>query len=146
MLDIGPSAWLPSLQRGAARLGIETSFEQAATALADAVDLPIPEEDVRHATEAIGAVAEDEPQRRIDQVRQQRETPGPAESDTLVLAVDGCMVHVGGDWHEAKVGACAPYGPTIEVDPDTGHSRLALGRQHFVVELEDPETWLRPFR
>ena len=110
-----------------ARLGIEASSGEAAAALAEAVDLPIPKEDVRHATEAIGAATEDEQQIWIRQVRDNRDTPGPAESDTLVLAVDGCMVHVGGDWHEAKVAACAPYGPEVEVDPDTGLARPSLG-------------------
>lgn len=44
-------------------------------------------------------------------------------------------MHVGGDWHEAKVGTCAQYGPETEVDPDTGKVRLALGRQRFIVGL-----------
>ena len=144
VLGIGPSAWLPSLERASARLGIETCYQRAARALAEAVDLPIPEEDVRHTTEAIGTVAEGEHQARVAKTLEHRETPGPAESDTLIIAVDGCMVHVDGDWHEAKVGACAPYGPAEEIDPDTGRSRPALGRQRFVVGLEDAESfWYR---
>lgn len=152
VLGIGTGAWLPSLQRAANRLGIRSSYERAADALAAAIDLPTPEEDVRRATKAIGVVAEDEQQEWIAKAQAGQERSGPAEAETLAVGVgvgvgvDGCQVHVGGDWHEAKVGTCAPYGPGTEVDPDTGRVRPALGRQRFVVGLEDTDRfWYRVY-
>ena len=137
LLAVGPGAWLPSLLQAAARLGVEVSFARAASAVADAVHLPVPEHDVRRTTEGIGAVAEAEQQAAVAKAERGEERPGPAVADTLAVAVDGCMVHVGGAWHEAKVAVCAPCGPEVETDPDTGRRRLALGPQHFAVGLED---------
>lgn len=146
LLGLGPGAWLPSLLEAAARLGIEVPFAQAASALAEAVHLPVPEEDVRRATEGIGAVAEAEQQAAIAKAERSEEQPGLAAADTLAVAVDGCMVHVDGAWHEAKVAVCAPCGPEVETDPDTGRKRLALGQQHFAVGLEDAERfWYRTY-
>ena len=146
LLGIGPGAWLPSLQQAAARLGVEVSFGQAAAALTEAVHLPVPEEDIRRVTEGIGAVAEAEQQAAVQRVRRGEERPGRAVSETLVLAVDGCMVHVDKAWHEVKVAACAPCGPDWEDDPDTRGRRLALGRQRFAVGLEDAEHfWHRAY-
>ena len=146
VLAVGPGAWLPSLLQAAARLGIEVSFAQAASAVAEAVHLPVPEEDVRRATEGIGAVAEKEQQLAVAKAERGEEQPGPAAAETLVVAVDGCMVHVDGAWHEAKVAVCAPCGPNMEADPDTGRRRLALGQQHFAVGLEDAEHfWYRTY-
>lgn len=89
VLGIGAGAWLPSLQQASTRLGIESSYERAASALAEAIYLPIPEEDVCHATETIGVVAEDEQQAWIAKAQAGQEQPGPAETDTLVVGVDG---------------------------------------------------------
>ena len=144
VLGVGAGAWMPSLTRAAARLGIEVSFETAAEALAEALGVPVPTEDVRRATEGIGAVAEAEEQAAVDRAKQCKEQPGEADSDTLVVAVDGCMVHVGKAWHEMKVGVCAPLGPECEQDPDTGQMRLALGQQQFCTGQEDAEQfWYR---
>lgn len=146
VLAVGSGAWLPSLLQAAARLGIEASFAQAAGALAEALQLPVPEDDVRRATEGIGAVAEAEQQAAVQKAERGAERPGPAAVDTLAVAVDGCMVHVDGAWHEAKVAVCAPCGPKTEKDPDTGRTRLALGQQHFAVGLEDAEHfWYRTY-
>lgn len=144
VLGVGAGAWMPSLTRAAARLGIEVPFETAAEALAEALGVPVPTEDVRRATEGIGAVAEAEEQAAVDRAKQCKEQPGEADSDTLVVAVDGCMVHVGKAWHEMKVGVCAPLGPECEQDPDTGQMRLALGQQQFCTGQEDAEQfWYR---
>ena len=146
LLAVGPGAWLPSLLQAAARLGVEVSFARAASAVADAVHLPVPEHDVRRTTEGIGAVAEAEQQAAVAKAERGEERPGPAVADTLAVAVDGCMVHVGGAWHEAKVAVCAPCGPEVETDPDTGRRRLALGPQHFAVGLEDADRfWYRTY-
>ena len=146
LLAVGSGAWLPSLLEAAARLGIEVPFAQAAAALAEALQLPVPTEDVRRATEGIGAVAEAEQQVAVAKAEGGQDRPGPAAADTLAVAVDGCMVHVDGGWHEAKVAVCAPCGPEAETDPDTGRKRLALGQQHFAVGLEDAEHfWYRSY-
>ena len=69
-------------------------------------------------TEGIGAVAEAEQQAAVQRARRGEERPGRAISETLVLAVDGCMVHVDKAWHEVKVAAYSPCGPDREDDPD----------------------------
>ena len=107
---VGAGAWMPSLTEATARLGIEVPFETAAEGLG----VPVPTEDVRKATEGIGAVADAEEQAAVDRAKQCKEQPGEVDTDTLVVAVDGCMVHAGKAWHEMKVGVCAPLGSECE--------------------------------
>ena len=62
------------------------------------------------------------------------------------MEVDGAMVHLEKEWHEAKVGVVGPPGPKEERDPDSGRVHLKLGGQSYCVGLEQAEGfWYRVY-
>jgi hypothetical protein len=148
-LGLGRGSLSPGLGRVAARLGIEGAFGEAGDALAEALGVDVATEGVRRITEGLGAVAEAEQQAALAAARR-GEVP-PLDPDAgcptvLAVEVDGIMVHTDDAWHEAKVGAVAPLGPEVEVDPDTDRERLAWGRASYVVGIEPSEDfWFRTY-
>ena len=137
----------PALQAAAACLGVEAPFAEAAAALTQALGIPVPTEEVRRTTEALGMVAEAEEQARIAEVERGQEQPGtaPVDSETLLVTLDGCAVHADGAWHEAKVGSVSTLGPDRAPACASGRSALRLGPQRYCVGVcEDAERfWQR---
>lgn len=149
-LGIGPGGFSPGLARVACRLGIEKSFPEAADALGEALHMTVIDESVRRVTEGIGQVAEAEEQAAVARAKKGEDPVGggreaPA-TGMLAVEVDGAMVHLEKEWHEAKVGVVSPLGPREERDPDSGRVHLRLGDQSYRVGLEQAEDfWYRVY-
>jgi hypothetical protein len=148
-LGLDGSAVSPALGRVVCRAGLEGSFGAAADQLAETLGVTVPEEAVRRLTEGVGAVAEAEQQAPIAQA--QRGAPiaplaaAPRPPTALVVELDGLLaLHHDGAWHEVKVSRVAPLGPTLQTDPDTGRTHLALGPSHYGAGVEASEAaWWR---
>jgi len=131
-LGIGPGEWSPGLTRVACRLGIDEAFGEVADVLSETLRIELPTETIRRVTEQIGSVAEDEAQSAVVLAQAGKEPLASqevkAQSATLLVEVDGAMVHeTDGEWHEVKSGLAAPLGPEVLVDERTGRSTLAMG-------------------
>lgn len=150
VLGLGSGSWSPELSRVACRLGIETSFQRATETLDEALQVPLDAETLRRVTEGIGQVAEDEVQAAIAEARTGRVPVAPEPSlsttPTLLVAVDGTMVHRDGDWHEVKAGVIGTLGPDTEVDPATGRPTLLLTPERCCVGTEPAaDFWYRVY-
>lgn len=137
-LGLGPGALSPGLARVACRVGIEDGFGTAADLVHETLRVDVATEAVRRITEGIGAVAEAEQQRLIEQAQAGHAPPADVEPApaALVVEVDGVQVHAGGDWHEMKVGLVAPLGPATRTVTETGRIALTLGRQSACAGFE----------
>jgi hypothetical protein len=149
-LGIGPGAFSPGLARVACRLGIEKSFPEAADALSEALHMRVIDESVRRITEGIGQVAEAEQQTEVTRAKKGEDPVGSSQgvpiTGMLAVEVDGALIHLEKEWHEAKVGVVSPLGPKEEVDRDTGRVHLQLGDQSYCVGLEQAEEfWYRAY-
>ena len=150
-LGIGPGSFSPGLARVACRLGIEKSFPQAADVLAEALHMTVIDESVRRITEGIGEVAEAEEQAAITRAKKGEDPVVGSEQEALaagmlVMEVDGAMVHLEKEWHEAKVGMVSPLGSKEEMDGHSGRVHLQLGDQSYCVGLEQAEDfWYRVY-
>lgn len=120
----------PGLARAVCRDGIEAPFGQAASLVAEHLGVALDEDLVRRVTERLGALADADQagrvQRRVDQ-------PVP---ETLVVELDGGMVHLRQAWQELKAGRVAPLGPKVVEDPDSGDRYLALGPSFYCAGVE----------
>ncbi len=149
-LGIGAGGFSPGLARVACRLGIEKSFPEAADALGEALHMTVIDESVRRITEGIGEVAEAEQQAAVARAKRGEEPVEPEQvapaTGVLAVEVDGAMVHLEKEWHEAKVGVVSPLGPQEEVDRDSGRVHLRLGDQSYCAGLEQAEDfWYRVY-
>jgi hypothetical protein len=145
-LRLGTETLMPRLARVACRAGITGAFDDAAAQLQEEHGVVVGGETVRRVTEAVGAVAEAAQQEAIAQA--QRGVLGrPAGGVTdVVVAVDGCQVHLDDGWHEMKVGRVAPLGPALQTDHRSGRTYLAWGAAAICAGLESAEEfWYRVF-
>jgi hypothetical protein len=151
LLGIGPGCLSPRLQRVACFFGIDDSFQDAATALGETMQIELHREVPRRVTEGVGEVAEAEEQAAMALAQAGKEPLAKemvsATSSTLLVEVDGAMVHeVDGQWHEVKSGLAAPLGPGVETDQKTGRSSLVMGEASYCAGFETAEVfWYRVF-
>jgi hypothetical protein len=149
-LGIGAGGFSPGLARVACRLGIEKSFAEAADALGEALHMTVIDESVRRITEGIGQVAEAEQQAEVARAKKGEDPVGSSQgvptTGMLAVEVDGALVHLEKEWHEAKVGVVSPLGPKEVVDRDSRRVHLQLGDQSYCVGLEQAEDfWYRVY-
>jgi len=144
-LGIGAGALSPGLSRAACRLGIEESFGETPSALAETLRVNVAQEGSRRITEGIGQVAEGEEQALIARAQAGREPLGapvpPAAGAALLVEADGAQVHLDDAWHEVKVGLAAPLGPATHTDPKTGRTTLVTGRPSYCAGFEPAEVF-----
>jgi hypothetical protein len=117
----------PGLARVAARDGLEAPFGQGASLVEEHLGVHLEEEVVRRVTEQLGRLAD------ADQaVAPAAPNAGEqAEAETLVVELDGGMVHLRLAWSELKAGRVAPLGPRLVEDPASGDRYLALGPSSY---------------
>jgi hypothetical protein len=103
----------------------------------------VDEEVLRRVTEQLGHLADAD---------QAVASPVPATAplagvDTLVVELDGGMVHLRRAWSELKAGRVAPLGPKLLADPDSGDRYLALGASCYCAGVESCDAfWPRLVR
>jgi len=67
--------------------------------------------------------------------------------DTLVVELDGGMVHLRRAWNELKAGRVAPLGPTQVADPESDDRYLALRPSCYCAGVEScDDFWPRLVR
>jgi len=139
---LGGGALSPELTRVACRDGIEGAFAVGADLLREHLGIHVDAEAVRRATEAVGAVAE------ADQQDRSRWAVAPeAVPSTLLLALDGVLVHERAVWRECKLLRVAPLGPGVVADAQTGETSLALGPSSYAAGIESADAcWRRSMR
>ncbi len=150
-LGIGSGALSPGLARVACRLGIDDPFGEASDALFETLRVELADEVLRRVTEGIGAVAEAEAQAAVTLAQVGKEPlpepGGQAHSNTLLVEVDGAMVHeTDGEWHEVKSGLAASLGPEVAVDKETGREVFEMGKPSYCAGFESAESfWYRAY-
>ncbi len=133
----------PGLARVAARDGLEAPFGYGASLLEEHLGVQVDEEVLRRVTEQLGHLV-DADQAAASPVPV---TAPPADVDTLVVELDGGMVHLRRAWSELKAGRVAPPGPTLLADPDSGDRYLALGPSCYCAGVEScDDFWPRLVR
>jgi len=143
-LGLGAETLMPRLARVVCRAGITGAFDEAATQLEEDHGVAVGGETVRRVTEAVGAVAEAAQQEEIARARRGDLTRPPGGARDMVVAVDGCQVHLQDAWHEMKVGRAAPLGPALRTDHRAGRTYLAWGTAAIGAGLEGAEEcWWR---
>ena len=145
-LGLGTETLMPRLARVVCRAGITEAFDEAAAHLREDHGVTLGGETVRRVTEGVGAVAEAALQEDIARARR-GEMPPPSEgAGDVVVAVDGCQVHLDDAWHEIKVGRVAPLGPARRTDQRSGRTYLAWGTAAICAGLEGAEDfWWRVY-
>jgi hypothetical protein len=139
---LGSGTLSPELMRVACRDGIEGAFAVGADLLFEHLGVRVDVEAVRRATETVGAVAEADQQDRT-----QWAVPPDQVPTTLLLALDGVLVHERAVWRECKLLRVAPLGPALVVDTQTGESHLALGPSSYAAGIESADAcWQRAMR
>lgn len=136
---LGSGVLTPGLARVVCRAGLEAPFGQGASLVAEHLGVSLDEERVRQTTERLGALAD-----------AGQAAPAAAQSaadqavpETLVVELDGGLVHLRPAWHELKVGRVAPLGPRLVEDAASGDRHLALGPSLYWAGLE-PSTDFGP--
>jgi len=143
-VGLGAETLMPRLARVMCRVGSTGAFDEAATQLAEDHGVAVGGETVRRVTEAVGAVAEAAQQEEVARARRGDLTRPPGGATAMVVAVDGCQVHLEDGWHDMKVGRAAPLGPALRTDHRTGRTFLAWGDAAICVGLEGAEDcWWR---
>lgn len=129
---LGSGVLSPGLARVVARDGLEVPFGQAASLVAEHLGVAVSEDLVRQTTERLGCLAD------ADQAVRPTRVPAPKEAvpNTLVVEVDGGLVHLRQAWHELKVGRVAPLGPKTVEDPEDGDRHYVLGLSCYAAGLE----------
>jgi hypothetical protein len=145
-LGLGTETLMPRLARVVCRAGITGAFDEAAAQIGEDHGVTVGGETVRRVTEAVGAVAEAAQQEEIARARRGA-LPRPAGGvPDVVVAVDGCQVHLDDAWHEIKVGRVAALGPALHTDHRTGRTALAWGAAAICAGLEGAEDfWYRVY-
>lgn len=144
----------PGLARVVARDGLEAPFGQAASLVAEHLGVHVEEEVVRAVTEQLGRLADADqavlPRAPLARPSGcQRAPAGQPQPvvDTLVVELDGGMVHLRQAWSELKAGRVAPLGPAVVADPDSGDRYLALGPSCYCAGVESCDVfWPRLVR
>jgi ribosomal protein L34E len=149
-LGLGIGTLSPGLERVACRVGVNESFGEASDALYETLRVAVAAEPIRRIVEGIGAVVEAESQAAVKLVKAGREPLTQkitAKSPTLLVEVDGAMVHeVDGQWHEVKSGLVAPLGPETRKDEETGRATLKTGAPYYCAGFEPAEAfWYRVY-
>jgi len=143
-LGLGAETLMPRLARVVCRAGITGAFDEAAAQVREDHRVAVGGETVRRVTEAVGAVAEAAQQEEIARARRGDLTRPPGGARDMVVAVDGCQVHLEDAWHEMKVGRAAPLGPALRTDHRAGRTYLAWGKAAICAGLEGAEDcWWR---
>jgi len=143
-LGLGAETLMPRLARVVCRAGITGAFDEAAAQVREDHRVLVGGETVRRVTEAVGAVAEAAQQEEIARVRRGDLTRPPEGARDMVVAVDGCQVHLEDAWHDMKVGRAAPLGPALRHDHRAGRTYLAWGKAAICAGLEGAEDcWWR---
>jgi len=143
-LGLGAETLMPRLARVVCRAGITGAFDEAAAQVREDHRVAVGGETVRRVTEAVGAVAEAAQQEEIARARRGDLTRPPGGARDVVVAVDGCQVHLEDAWHEMKVGRAAPLGPALRTDHRAGRTYLAWGTAAICAGLEGAEEcWWR---
>ena len=120
----------PGLARAVCRDGIEAPFGQAASLVAEHLGVALDEELVRRVTEHLGALAD------ADQAGPLQPAVDQPVPETLVVELDGGMVHLRQAGQELKAGRVAPLGPKVVEDPESGDRYLALGPSLYCAGVE----------
>jgi hypothetical protein len=117
---LGSGMLTPGLARVVCRDGLEAPFGHGASLVAEHLGVALDEELVRSVTERMGALADgDQAARAAWHTAAAQPVP-----ETLVVELDGGLIHLRLAWHELKMGRVAPLGPQVVEDPDHGeHSR-----------------------
>ena len=147
---LGPGQTSPLLSRMLTRLAIEMPFDQVPEVVEEMLGRTIDGERVRRTAEAIGTWAEAQEQQTMDALMTGDVAvpvvPGPS---TLVIALDGAMVHTDQDgevgWHEGKVGVCARFEPVVDPrlrDANDRPTRFGLVPSDFCIGFESREAFL----
>ncbi|MGH3182517.1 MAG: ISKra4 family transposase, partial [Streptosporangiaceae bacterium] len=145
-LGLGTETLMPRLARVVCRAGITAAFDEAAVQLQEDHGIARGGETVRRVTEAVGAVAEAAQQEEIARARRGELERPPGGAVDVVVAVDGCQVHLDDGWHEIKVGRVAPLGPALRTDHRSGRTSLAWGQAAICAGLEGAEDfWYRVY-
>jgi len=143
-VGLGAETLMPRLARVVCRAGITGTFEAAAVQLQEDHGVVVSSETVRRVTEAVGAVAEAAQQEEVARARRGDLTRPPGGAPDVVVAVDGCQVHLDDGGHEMKVGRAAPLGPATRTDHRSGRTFLAWGETAICAGLEGAEEfWYR---
>jgi hypothetical protein len=133
----------PGLARVVCRDGVEAPFGQGASLVAEHLGVVLDEELVRSVTERMGALA-DADQAAGAAWHTAAEQPVP---ETLVVELDGGLIHLRVAWHELKMGRVSPLGPQVVEDPEHGDRHLALGPSLYCAGLErSTDFWPRLVR
>jgi len=151
-LGLGAGTVSPGLTRVVARVAVEATFTPAVEQVQEALGATLSDETARRLAEHIGAVAEAQTQAAIARAQQgqpvwtEAEVQRADDTTILVVEVDGVLVHQEMGWHEMKVGALAPLGPALRLDPTHGRATLAWGAASYGVGGEDAEAfWWRVY-
>jgi hypothetical protein len=133
----------PGLARVVCRDGLEAPFGQGASLVAEHLGVAVDEDLVRRVTERMGRLAD------ADQA-DRAAWPAPREQvvpETLVVELDGGLVHLRLVWQELKVGRVAPLGPKLVADAASSDRHLALGPSLYCAGLESTnDFWPRLVR
>ncbi len=118
-MKLGPGRVSPKLAAILARIAIDVPFDPVPDIVAETLGLEVDGEMVRRVTEDLGSWAEAQEQQTIQDAQSEQAPVPPAPGrSTLLIAMDGAMVHTTRardghrGWHEAKVGVCARFEPT----------------------------------
>ena len=129
---LGSGVLSPGLARVVARDGVDAPFGQAASLVAEHLGVAVSEDLVRQTTERLGRLADADqavrPSRVVD--------PQQPVPDTLVVELDGGLIHLRQAWQELKLGRVAPLGPRIVEDPQDGDRHYVLGPSCYAAGLE----------
>jgi len=143
-LGLGAETLMPRLARVVCRAGLTHTFDAAALQLAEDHGIALGGETVRRVTEGVGAVAEAAHQAEVARARRGEVGRPAGGAADMVVAVDGCQVHLEDGWHEIKVGRAAPLGPATRTDHRSGRTYLAWGDAAICAGLEGAEDfWWR---
>jgi hypothetical protein len=140
---LGSGVLTPGLARVVCRDGLEAPFGQGASLVAEHLGVELDDELVRSTTESMGRLANaDQAARSSWQAAADQPVP-----ETLVVELDGGLVHLRLAWHELKVGRVAPLGPKLVEDRASGDRHLALGPSLYCAGLESSsDFWPRLVR
>jgi hypothetical protein len=129
----------PGLARVVARDGLEAPFGQGASLVAEHLGVQLEEDVVRRVTERLGRLADADQAAAPEPAGATPPTPAVRQqpaAETLVVELDGGMVHLRQAWSELKAGRVAPLGPKTVDDPASGDRYLALGPSCYCAGVE----------
>jgi hypothetical protein len=129
---LGSGVLTPGLARVVCRDGLEAPFGQGASLVAEHLGVELDDDLVRRTTERLGLLADADHAAGSSWLA----AADQAVPETLVVELDGGLVHLRQAWHELKAGRVAPLGPRVVDDPASGDRYLALGPSCYCAGLE----------